>query len=51
MTNLNAIDPAAVAQDAHLESADVVIAQIHHHFPPLHAEQDSRGRAWPSSWH
>lgn len=27
MTNLNAIDPAAVAQDAHLESADVVIGK------------------------
>lgn len=27
MTNLNAVDPAAVAQDAHLESADVVIGK------------------------
>lgn len=27
MTNLNAVDPAAVAQEAHLESADVVIAK------------------------
>ena len=27
MTNLNAVDPAAVAQDAHLESPDVVMAK------------------------
>lgn len=27
MTNLNAVDPAAVAQDAHLENADVVIGK------------------------
>ena len=27
MTNLNAVDPAALAQDAHLESADVVISK------------------------
>jgi peptide/nickel transport system permease protein len=27
MTNLNAVDPAAVAQDAHLEGADVVIGK------------------------
>jgi peptide/nickel transport system permease protein len=27
VTNLNAVDPAAVAQDAHLESADVVIGK------------------------
>jgi peptide/nickel transport system permease protein len=27
MTNLNAVDPAAVAQDAHLESADIVIGK------------------------
>jgi len=27
MTNLNAVDPAAVAQDAHLESADVIIGK------------------------
>ena len=27
MTNLNAVDPAAVAQDAHLESADAVIGK------------------------
>ncbi|MDT0170423.1 ABC transporter permease [Pseudarthrobacter sp. BRE9] len=27
MTNLNAVDPAAAAQDAHLESADVVIGK------------------------
>jgi peptide/nickel transport system permease protein len=27
LTNLNAVDPAAVAQDAHLESADVVIGK------------------------
>ncbi|MDR6416791.1 ABC transporter permease [Pseudarthrobacter sulfonivorans] len=27
MTNLNAVDPAAVAQDAHLEGADVVLAK------------------------
>lgn len=27
MTNLNAVDPAAVAQDAHLENADVIIGK------------------------
>ena len=27
MTNLNAVDPAAVAQDAHLESADGIIGK------------------------
>ncbi|WP_163165206.1 ABC transporter permease [Arthrobacter sp. Alg241-R88] len=27
MTNLNAVDPAAIAQDAHLENADVIIGK------------------------